>query len=278
MTAPTTRAAPRRSPRPSRRRRPSLALERELLAEGRTLVAGMDEVGRGALAGPVSVGVAVVTVDTGRIPAGLRDSKLLPPSARQRLVPGITRWASACGVGHAGPDEIDEVGILAALRLAGLRALAALPVRPDVVLLDGNYDWLGRGGQEDLFAVDDAAPAPPVVTRIKADLACASVAAASVLAKTERDALMVRLAPEHPQFAWDENKGYSAPVHLAALEEHGPCVHHRRSWRVGAYGPGPDDVVDLTVLDDSDDLDHDGDDGDGRAGRQTGNARRVGAR
>lgn len=211
--------------------------ERALMDAGHPFVAGMDEVGRGALAGPVSVGVAVVEASTGRLPAGLRDSKLLSPMQRQRLVPTIRRWTFACAVGHAGPDEIDAVGILEALRRAGRRALDALPVRPDVVVLDGSYDWLGRRRQMELFVDDDEPQRPPVVTKVKADLRCASVAAASVLAKTERDAHMVSLDPAYPHFAWAENKGYAAPVHLAALAERGPCDHHRRSWRLRGWAP-----------------------------------------
>jgi ribonuclease HII len=139
-------------------------------------------------------------------------------------------------VGHASAAEIDEVGIIAALRRAGLRALAALPVRPDAVLLDGSHDWLTRPGQAsllDLFEAAEAAVAvPPVTTRVKADLTCASVAAASVLAKTERDEIMRTLADRHPQYGWAHNKGYASPDHLEALREHGPCAEHRRSWRL----------------------------------------------
>lgn len=221
---------------------PTLRLERELAAGG-VLVAGMDEVGRGCLAGPVSVGVVVVAADTGRQPAGLRDSKLLSATAREALVPAIRRWAPAGAVGHASPGEIDEIGIIAALRLAGHRAIAqvtrALSAAPDLILLDGNHDWYSAP-QEDLFAAlaepeaADATPdgPPRVVTRIKADLTCASVAAASVLAKVERDGLM-RLAHESdPRYDWAGNKGYAAPVHIAALAEHGPSELHRRSWRL----------------------------------------------
>lgn len=182
-------------------------------------VAGMDEVGRGSLAGPVSVGIVVVDAATRRPPEGLRDSKLLSPAAREALVVPIRGWAHSWAVGHAGPAEIDEVGILRALRLAGERALAALPARPGAVLLDGNHDWLES---------QDCA----LELRVKADVECASVAAASVLAKVARDALMVGLAAEFPAYAWHANKGYAAPAHLAALRELGPCREHRRSWRL----------------------------------------------
>ncbi|MFZ0325130.1 MAG: ribonuclease HII [Actinomycetes bacterium] len=210
------------------------------MGDGLALVAGMDEVGRGALAGPVSVGVVVVAGSVGRTPSGLRDSKLLSAVQRRRLVPRVKRWSLAHAVGHAGPDEIDAVGIIAALRLAGLRALSSLPVPPDVVLLDGNHDWLTGAQQVSLFddpTSGEGVVPPPVVTRVKADLTCSAVAAASVLAKTERDDHMVVLAREYPQFAWDENKGYSAPAHLDALERHGPTNQHRRSWRLPGCGP-----------------------------------------
>ena len=226
-------------------RRPSLRVEKALLRDGHAWVAGVDEVGRGALCGPVSVGVVVVGADVGRVPVGLADSKLLSPDQRARLAPAVRRWAPWHAVGHAGADEVDAVGVLAALRLAALRALASLPATaptPEVVLLDGSHDWLtARDEQGDLFAAGPPEPAvavPRVVTRVKADLACASVAAASVLAKTERDARMVQLAADHPEYGWDSNKGYAAPEHVAALERHGPTPWHRRSWRLPGVATG----------------------------------------
>lgn len=228
--------------------RPTLRDERALHRDGFALVAGMDEVGRGALAGPVSVGVVVVAESTPSAPTGVRDSKLLLPAVREALEPRIRRWAFAHGVGHAGPDEIDAFGILAALRLAGLRALASAGVVPDVVILDGKHDWLtwhepAAPEPDALFEMPAArpvpswpdVPTPSVRTRIKADMACSSVAAASVLAKVERDAAMVALAERHPQYGWHVNKGYAAPEHRAALIRHGACELHRRSWRL--FGP-----------------------------------------
>lgn len=215
---------------------PHLRHERQLLRDGARLVAGMDEVGRGSLAGPVSVGVVVVGAATRSAPRGVADSKLLTPAAREALVPALSRWGLARAVGHASADEIDAIGILAALRLAGRRALAQveLVVGPvDTVLLDGNHDWLTA--RPTLFDEEPAVfgtPAPRVHLRIKADRSCASVAAASVLAKCERDAMMVALSDEHPAYRWAENKGYASPEHLAALRELGPCVLHRRSWRL----------------------------------------------
>ena len=222
---------------------PTLRVEHSLLRAGHALVAGVDEVGRGALAGPVTVGVLVVDAGTPAAPRGLRDSKLLTPAAREALVPRLRAWAVAWAVGHAEPHEVDAAGVTAALRLAGRRALAQLPVAPSLVLLDGSHDWLSDppAAEPTLLdlpgapgAADLPCPAPPVTTRVKADLTCAAVAGASVLAKTERDALMAQRHAEHPHYGWDANKGYGAPGHLAAIAEHGRCAQHRRSWRLPA--------------------------------------------
>ncbi|NHN54385.1 ribonuclease HII [Calidifontibacter sp. DB0510] len=191
----------------------------------------MDEVGRGALAGPVSVGVVVIDESSRTAPQGVRDSKLLTPAARVAMVPKLRRWAVAYAVGHASAAEIDQIGIMRALRLAGERALAALPVIPDLVILDGNHDWLTDPARVGLFGLLDAPATPPVRTMIKADMKCSSVAAASVLAKVERDGMLVDRHERFPQYNWAGNKGYSAPDHLAALDQHGPCELHRRSWR-----------------------------------------------
>lgn len=224
---------------------PSLRVERQMLRAGRAALACSDEVGRGALSGPVTIGMVVVTEQTRTAPQGVRDSKLLSPAAREALVPKIRRWAPVHGVGHASPAEIDEYGIIAAMRLAGHRALAQLTVRPDAVLLDGNHDYLSVPEQSALFGPPDLSDdVPPVTTMIKADLRCAAVAAASILAKTARDALMVELAIQHPQYGWELNKGYSAPEHIAALAQHGPSVHHRRSWSLP--GCGPETMVTMT--------------------------------
>ncbi|HZY01015.1 MAG TPA: ribonuclease HII [Dermatophilaceae bacterium] len=214
-------------------RKPSLRLERELQRGGHRLVAGMDEVGRGALAGPVSVGVVVIDEVCRSAPVGVKDSKLLSHQVRERLVPKIQGWATAYAVGHASPGEIDRYGIMVALRFAGTRALAALSVIPDLIILDGDYDWLTEPGRVGLLGLlQDGLHCVPVRTMVKADMFCSSVAAASVLAKVERDAMMVALAAEVPGYAWELNKGYSAPEHVAALESRGPSVFHRRSWRL----------------------------------------------
>lgn len=233
---------PQRAPAP-RSRKPNLRVERALQRDGHRVLAGMDEVGRGALAGPVSVGVVLIDETCRSAPAGVRDSKLLTPAARVAMVPRIRRWALAYAVGHASPAEIDELGIMAGLRLAGCRALEAAGAVPDLVILDGNHDWLTAPEDVGLFAFAGAgSPTPPVTTMVKADLRCSSVAAASVLAKVERDDLMVRAAPEHPAYGWHENKGYAAPEHLAALEAHGATDLHRRSWRLPGL-PGDDGAV-----------------------------------
>lgn len=218
---------------------PSLRVERALLRAGATRVGGMDEVGRGALSGPVTVGVVVVDARSRSLP-GVRDSKLLAPHAREELVPAIRAWAVDWAVGHASAAEIDEGGIIAGLRLAGLRALGALGAVPDAVLLDGSHDWLSLPAQGTLFG--DGAPAVldgvRVHMRVKADLACTSVAAASVLAKVERDGRMRGLHDDHPAYGWSDNKGYASPEHLDALRRLGPTSQHRRSWRL----PGVESV------------------------------------
>ncbi|WP_026555244.1 ribonuclease HII [Arthrobacter sp. 35W] len=229
---------------------PTLEFERALAAKGRVLVAGCDEVGRGSLAGPVSVGVVVIDPSSVPLLDGVRDSKLLSAPVRDALVPQISAWALASGVGHASAAEIDAIGLMDALRLAGSRALdaiAATGVVPSIVLLDGNHDWLSIPAQPALLfdgfgsldgTDDDGGPAfgaaMPVVTKIKADMTCLSVAAASVLAKVERDGIMAALDEENPQFGWGVNKGYATAAHRAAITEHGPTDHHRKSWRLTA--------------------------------------------
>ncbi|MDQ0276794.1 ribonuclease HII [Arthrobacter silviterrae] len=216
---------------------PTLEWERELAGQGWTLVAGCDEVGRGALAGPVSVGLVVIEAAKAQELPGVKDSKLLREPVREALVPAIREWAPASAVGHAAASEIDGLGLVAALRLAGTRALAqvAAELLPDFVILDGNQDWLSVPVQADLFSTGAAtgAGAPMAVrTRIKADMTCLSVAAASVLAKVERDSMMVGLARDFPQFGWDANKGYATAAHRSAIALHGPTELHRRTWRL----------------------------------------------
>lgn len=193
---------------------PTHSVERSLRKEGAEIVAGIDEVGRGAWAGPVTVGVTVTGLR--RIPEGLTDSKLLTPARRLELAKVLSGWVRASALGHASPQEIDELGMTAALRLAAQRALEALPVKPDAVILDGKHDYLGEPWR--------------VRTVIKGDQSCVPVAAASVLAKVRRDAMMAELGLEHGAFGFCDNAGYPSPVHRAALDELGPTPHHRLSW------------------------------------------------
>jgi ribonuclease HII len=225
-------------------RPPTLAVERGLLASGAALVIGCDEVGRGALAGPVGVGVAVLDASRTRIPNGLRDSKLLPEPARVSLEPRVRAWVAASAVGLASNDEIDTLGLSVALGLAGARALLQLaeqgvPLDTCAVLLDGNWNYLTAG----LRALG-ASASPRIVTRIKADRDCSSVAAASVLAKVHRDGLMIERHDAHPHYLWRSNKGYASRAHYAAIDEHGPTDWHRRTWLHADRGsiPAADDA------------------------------------
>jgi len=204
---------------------PTLDVEMAMLAAGATCVIGCDEVGRGALAGPVAVGMAVVTADVGEFPAGLRDSKMLSEPRREALAPLAAAWVRHSAVGLASAQEVDAVGIIAALGLAGKRALAQLhadgvDIVGGVVLLDGNDDWLNKALSTPLS----------VATRIKADQDCASVSAASVIAKVHRDRLMIAADAESPGYGWSGNKGYGSAVHMAAIGALGASAHHRLSW------------------------------------------------
>lgn len=208
---------------------PRLTLERKLLRE-HTLVIACDEVGRGALAGPVAVGAVVVDAPRSRkrIPQGLRDSKLVPELRRAEVAARAASWVAASAVGWASSDEIDEIGIIRALGLASVRALAELRahgVVPEqaIVILDGNHDYISPAGAWGLHV-------RPV---IKADRDCASAAAASVIAKVARDRLMTDLHDELPAYNWARNKGYASPDHREAIRVHGISRHHRASWSIG---------------------------------------------
>ncbi|MEV7611388.1 ribonuclease HII [Streptomyces sp. NPDC089799] len=197
---------------------PTHTVERSLRATtGAKVIAGVDEVGRGAWAGPVTVCAAITGLR--RPPDGLTDSKLLTVKRRDELAEALESWVTAYALGDASPEEIDELGMTAALRLAAVRALEALPVRPDAVILDGKHDYLGTPWQ--------------VRTVIKGDRSCVAVAAASVIAKVRRDRMMAVLgegAEGIEQFGFAANAGYPSPVHRAALERLGPTPYHRLSW------------------------------------------------
>jgi ribonuclease HII len=211
---------------------PHLEVEGELFARGYERVGAMDEVGRGSAFGPCCVGLVVIDRRVGIFPSGLRDSKLLSERAREQLATPLREWASHWAVGESSAGEIDEHGLTAALRLAGWRALAQVGVVPDVVILDGSYDWLSpRDATLTGPSYPDVA-VPEVRTMVKADLNCASVAAASVIAKVHRDDLVRQMAKRLPGYDLDRNKGYATPTHLAALRDLGPSDEHRRTWRL----------------------------------------------
>ena len=191
-------------------------LERDIAGSRSLVIAGVDEVGRGAWAGPVVVCAAIARAGFPEPPGGLTDSKRLTAKRRAELAAELPGWVEAYAFGSASHEEIDALGMTAALRLAARAALAGLPGRPDVVLLDGKHDYIGSPWR--------------VRTAVKADLRSVSVAAASVLAKVNRDALMAELGEACPDFAFADNAGYPAPAHQQALAAHGPTPYHRLSW------------------------------------------------
>ncbi len=267
------RGSPKAHGTASRSSGPDLAHERRLWRAGHEVVAGMDEVGRGAWAGPLTVGVAVMTRGIRRVPRGLRDSKQLAEPVREELFSPVGKWCAAWAVGHSTPQECDALGMTRALRLAARRAFAALPpgAHPNAVVLDGSFDFLSQRAvapepteppefHQDEMITDDpriTAPSHPlcdefdeygckygdllgvtmpdgssplVKTVVKGDDACASVAAASVLAKVTRDRMMRADAACYPPFDFEHNKGYPTPTHKVALRGYGLTAIHRRSW------------------------------------------------
>ena len=208
--------------------------ERGLIARGEVVV-GLDEVGRGSLAGPVVVG-AVVLRKVDDPPVGLNDSKALRARQREALVPQIQRWVDCWSLGWASAAEIDEWGLSRALSVAATRALDALADPPSFALVDGSYNFL-RAPRDVAFGVE-APPSPyeglAHETIVRGDSASAAIAAASVVAKVHRDQFMRELHVECPAYGWNANKGYGSATHLAALREYGPSVHHRRSWKLPA--------------------------------------------
>lgn len=203
---------------------PTLERELAMFAGGASVVIGLDEVGRGAMAGPVMVGACAITAGVGEFPTGLRDSKLVSEKKRLALDPLVRQWG-VIAVGAASPQEIDQYGITFSLGLAGKRALALLfeagvPVGQAQLILDGSHDWLSPALASPL----------PITTAVKADQNCASVAAASVAAKVQRDALMAELSVGFEEFGWASNKGYGSAEHMRLIAEQGPTVHHRVTW------------------------------------------------
>lgn len=194
--------------------KPDFEFERAAMAQGYTRIAGVDEVGRGPLAGPVTA--AAVILDPACIPEGLNDSKKLTKKARERLYEEIMEVAEV-SIAHATVAEIDEINILRASHLAMMRALEGLKTPADYVLVDGNM--LPR----DLIM--------PAQTIIKGDSRSQSISAASIMAKICRDCVMLSLAQQHPGYGWETNMGYGSKRHIEALQELGVTPHHRRSFK-----------------------------------------------
>jgi ribonuclease HII len=192
---------------------PTLNVERGLWAEGHEVIVGVDEVGRGAWAGPLMVGAAVLPQD--RRVYKVRDSKMLSEAQRERLFDRVAEWCVAWSVGGASQVECDELGMADAQRLAARRAIDGLGVKPDHVLVDGNWDFVGLGCTKRI---------------VKGDITCLSISAASILAKVTRDRLMRAEAPHFPAYDFDSNKGYPCPRHKMALQAFGPTSIHRRTW------------------------------------------------
>ncbi|SJN17981.1 Ribonuclease HII [Microbacterium esteraromaticum] len=207
---------------------PTLTFERRMLKEYDLLIS-LDEVGRGALAGPVAVGAAVMDAAGARrgVPEGLRDSKLIAEKRRSSIAERARQWVPTTGVGWASAAEVDAVGIMRALGLAASRAVQAVvdqgvPLERTLVILDGNHDYVSK-----------VHPVPLTVRPvIKGDRDCASVSVASVIAKVARDELMASLHPEHPAYQWDRNKGYASAEHRQAIREVGLSPLHRSSWAI----------------------------------------------
>lgn len=198
---------------PGTRRGPTLRVEKELWAEGSDVVVGVDEVGRGAWAGPLTVAAVVLPRD--RRVYGVRDSKQLAEKRREQLYQRVVDWCVAVGIGHVSPQECDRLGMSEAQRVAAGRALEQMGLEPDVVLVDGPWDFVGTGRVE---------------TIVKGDSTSLSIAAASIVAKVGRDRIMRSSAEHHPGYDFERNKGYPCPRHKLALKGYGPTAIHRRSW------------------------------------------------
>jgi ribonuclease HII len=211
---------------------PTLDSERRIFERGNRFVIGIDEVGRGAIAGPVAVGVSLVDKTNPALeawPEKLQDSKLMTAKSRNEISKPLSDWVSSHAVGFSTNEEIDKLGISEALRLAAARALDELfkdatsrkAIAEDgaVILLDGSQNWLGKVS----YGID-------VQVQVKADTNCVSVAAAAVLAKVTRDSLMQELDQENPGYGLAGHKGYASKAHIAALRTLGPSAIHRVTW------------------------------------------------
>lgn len=192
---------------------PGLRVERALWDDGRAVVVGIDEVGRGAWAGPLTL--AAVAVPRDRRLTKVRDSKMLTEAEREVMHDRIVGWADHVAVAHATQEECDELGMSAAQKLAAQRAIDALGVGVDHVLVDGNWDFVETH---------------PTTKIIKGDAVSLSIAAASIVAKVTRDRVMREWDERHPAYGFAGNKGYPCPRHKAALAAYGPSAVHRRRW------------------------------------------------
>ncbi|HEX7168487.1 MAG TPA: ribonuclease HII [Acidimicrobiales bacterium] len=206
MTVPAVRKA-------NRNTAPGMGFERDLWAAGHDVVVGVDEVGRGAWAGPITVGAAVIPPD--RRVYKVRESKMLTEDEREAMFDRLAGWCRAWAVGHASQEECDNLGMSAAQKLAAKRAIDGLGVTPAAVLIDGNWDFVGLGTSRRI---------------VKGDARCLSIATASILAKVSRDRIMRAEAEHFPGYDFELNKGYPCPRHKAALKAWGPTSIHRRAW------------------------------------------------
>lgn len=213
---------------------PSISLESFYLNNGYKYVIGIDEVGRGAMAGPVMVGVAVTLGS--QSPQGLADSKLLSKRQRANLIDGLKKYTkNRLYIGSATVNEIDKFGINTALRIAALRALPVL--KNSIILLDGTYDWLSceEGWQEKMInesILNERKKIPNVIMVKKGDRDVSILAAASVYAKEARDTVMLELSTVYPDYKFDDNKGYLTAEHKNAIIARGYSAQHRKSYKI----------------------------------------------
>jgi ribonuclease HII len=211
---------------------PTLLTESKLFERGNRFVIGIDEVGRGAIAGPVAVGLSLIDKLNPALnswPEKLQDSKLMTPKSRYEITEPLETWVDGFAIGYSSNEEIDQSGISEALRSAASRALTELLASGSmrsklasdgaVILLDGSQNWLGK-----------QAAGLEVDLQVKADTACVSVAAAAVLAKVKRDALMEQHDGAYPEYGFAGHKGYASAAHIQALKTHGPSAIHRLTW------------------------------------------------
>lgn len=201
----------------ARSKSPGLTTEQEMWADGRVVV-GIDEVGRGAWAGPLTVAAAVIPQD--RRIYKVRDSKQLSEATREEMFDKVANWVSDFGIGHASHEDCDRLGMSEAQRLATKRAIDQLSERPTGYILDGNWNFC----DQICSATDD------VRIIVKGDQKSLSIASASILAKVTRDRMMREYSSRFPEFKFESNKGYPSPIHRSKLQELGPTELHRQSW------------------------------------------------